>query len=371
MNQHDALDVPDDLDAIVIGAGQAGLATAYHLRRRGLRFVVLDAGHEVGGSWRERWDSLRLFTPAEHDGLPGWAFPAPAGSHPTKDEVADYLASYAARFALPVLLEHPVERLERVDGTYVVHTPHGRLRAPQVVVATGPFQVPVVPAIASRLGPDVVSMHSSAYRNPASVPDGPVVVVGDGNSGRQIALELSATRDVTLSAGSPPLELPQRLLGRDLFWWLTRLGVVTRTADSPLARRMRERGDLVIGTPLRRLRRAGVDVRPRVVAATPDAVRFATGGVARPAAVVWATGFRTDHAWIDVPGVVESGRVVHERGRTPAPGLWFVGLPWQHTRGSSLLGFVQHDAAWVASHLTARSTSTITTSTTTREEVPA
>jgi putative flavoprotein involved in K+ transport len=353
MNATDREGAPDTLDAIVIGAGQAGLATAHHLRLRGLRFVVLDGGREVGGSWRGRWDSLRLFTPAEHDGLPGLPFPAPAGTHPTKDEVADYLATYVARFALPVLLEHPVERLEQVDGTYVVHTPHGVFTAPQVVVATGPFQVPVVPPIASALGPDVVQLHSSEYRNPASVPAGPVVVVGDGSSGRQIALELTGTHDVTLAAGSGPVELPQRLLGRDLFWWLTRLGVITRTADSRLARRMRARGDLVIGTPLRRLRRAGVDVRPRAVAATPELVRFATGGTARPASVVWATGFRADHSWIDVPGVVEGGRVVHERGRTPAAGLWFVGLPWQHTRGSSLLGFVQHDAAWVASQLTA------------------
>jgi len=343
----------DALDVIVIGAGQAGLATAYHLRRRGLRFLVVDAAHELGGSWRTRWDSLRLFTPAQYDGLPGMPFPAPADTHPTKDQVADYLTVYAARFELPVLLDCWVRRLERVDSRYLVHTSQGTLTAHQVVVATGPFQTPIVPGLASGLGTDVVQLHSASYRNPAQIPAGPVVVVGAGNSGRQIALELAATHPVTLAVGTPSLELPQRLLGRDLFWWLTRFGVITKTADSFLARRMRARGDLVIGTRLTQLRQAGVTIRPRVRSTTPDAVVFEVGSVRRPAAVVWATGFRPDHSWIDVPGVIADGQVVHDRGRTQAPGLFFIGLPWLHTRGSALLGFVGHDAEWLTTHLTA------------------
>jgi putative flavoprotein involved in K+ transport len=343
----------DALDVIVIGAGQAGLATAYHLRRRGVRFLVVDAAHELGGSWRTRWDSLRLFTPAQYDGLPGMPFPAPADTHPTKDQVADYLAAYAARFELPVLLDCWVRRLERVDSRYLVHTSQGTLTAHQVVVATGPFQTPIVPGLASGLGTDVVQLHSASYRNPAQVPAGPVVVVGAGNSGRQIALELAATHPVTLAAGAESLELPQRLVGRDLFWWLTRFGVITKTADSFLARRMRAKGDLVIGTPLSRLRQAGVTIRPRVRSTTPDAVVFEGGSVHRPAAVVWATGFRPDYSWIDVPGVTAGGQVVHDRGRTPAQGLFFIGLPWLHTRGSALLGFVGRDAEWLTTQLTA------------------
>jgi putative flavoprotein involved in K+ transport len=350
----------DALDVIVIGAGQAGLATAYHLRRRGLRFLVVDAAQELGGSWRTRWDSLRLFTPAQYDGLPGMPFPAPADTHPTKDQVADYLAAYAGRFELPVLLDCRVRRLERVDSRYVVHTSQGTLTAHQVVVATGPFQTPVVPGVATGLGADVVQLHSASYRNPAQIPAGPVVVVGAGNSGRQIALELAATHPVTLAVGTESLELPQRLLGRDLFWWLTRFGVLTKTADSRLARRMRARGDLIIGTPLTQLRQAGVTIRPRVRTATPDAVLFEVGSVHRPAAVVWATGFRPDHSWIDVPGVIVDGEVVHDRGRSPAPGLFFIGLPWLHTRGSALLGFVGRDAEWLTTHLAAH----------TRREVP-
>ncbi len=349
----DHIDIPDDaLDVVVIGAGQAGLATAYHLKRLGLRFLVVDAAPEIGHVWRSRWDSLRLFTPAFYDGLPGLAFPAAPDAYPGKDEVADYLVEYAWRFSLPVLLSCRVTRLgPGADGAYEVQTSQGLLRARSVVVATGPFQQPKVPAFAEAIGDSVVQLHSSAYRRPADLPRGRVVVVGGGNSGRQIAHELAATREVTLAVGSRPLELPQRILGRDLFDWLTRFGVLDAPADSRLARRMRSRGDLVIGSPMRELKRAGVDVRPRLVSVDRAGLHFQRGPAVRPDAVVWATGFTPDYSWIDRPGVVDGGRVVHRRGVTSAPGLAFVGLPWQHTRGSSLLGFVHEDAAWVSERL--------------------
>jgi putative flavoprotein involved in K+ transport len=342
----------DTLDVIVVGGGQAGLALAYHLTRQGADFLVLDSGSEVGESWRTRWDSLRLFTPAQYDALPGMPFPARPDDYPTKDMVADYLRDYAVRFALPVRLGCPVDRVEQVAGGFVVHAAQGPLRARQVVIATGPFQAPVLPGMAADLAGDVVQMHSVTYRRPGDIPAGPVVVVGAGNSGRQIAEELAATHDVTLAVGTAPPQLPQRLLGRDLFWWLTRTGLMTKTLDSRLARRMRDRGDLVIGTPLRRLRRAGVRIRPRVVSVTGDEVRFEDDTVVRAATVVWATGFRADYSWVDVPGAFDAeGRPLHERGISAAAGLAFVGLPWQHTRGSALLGFVRHDAAWVAARL--------------------
>ena len=353
---HDALDALDALDVIVIGAGQAGLATAHHLARHGLRFLVVDAAPTIGHAWRSRWDSLRLFTPAQYDGLPGLAFPGPAGTYPTRDEVADYLETYATTFELPVLLECAVTRLEHSDGLFALHTTRGRLLAHRVVVATGPFQTPVRPAVSADLPGSVTQLHSASYRSPADVAPGPVLVVGAGNSGRQIALELSgshgaAGHEVTLAVGIESLQLPQRVLGRDLFWWLTRLGVITKTTDSLLARRMRARGDLVIGTPLRDLRRAGVRIRPRLTGTVPGGVRFADGAVGRPATVVWATGFRRDYSWIDIPGVVDDGVVTHTRGLSDVPGLAFVGLPWQHTRGSALLGFVGDDAGWVADRL--------------------
>jgi putative flavoprotein involved in K+ transport len=342
------------LDVIVVGAGQAGLAVAYHLDRKDAHFLVLDAGDEVGQAWRNRWDSLRLFTPAQYDALPGMPFPAPDDVYPTKDLVADYLHEYAARLALPVRLGCAVTRVEQGADGFVVHTSQGLLAARQVVIATGPFQAPVVPRMAADLSGDVVQLHSSEYRRPGDVPAGSVVVVGAGNSGRQIAEELAATHEVTLAGGTESLQLPQRLLGRDLFWWLARLGVIANTVESRLGRRMRARGDLVIGTPLRRLRRAGVTIRSRVVSITANEIRFQVGPVVRASTVVWATGFRTDYSWVDVPEAFdEDGNPRHQRGITAAPGLAFVGLPWQHTRGSALLGFVQHDAAWVASQLEA------------------
>lgn len=348
-------DDPPHVDVLVIGAGQAGLALGWHLRRRGVAsFLLVDAGPEVGHVWRSRWDSLRLFTPAEYDALPGLPFPAPAGTYPTKDQVADYLRDYAAEFRLPVRLDTRVERLTRSGDGFRAETSTGPVTAARVVVATGPFQDPVVPALAEGLAPDVVQVHSAGYRAPGQLPDGPVLVVGAGNSGLQIAAELAGTRPVAVAVGTRPPALPQRFLGRDLFWWLTRLRLVTRSADSRLSRRIRGRGDLVIGTRWRDLTRLGVRARPRLVGTAGRSVTFADGSSSEVASVVWATGFRRDHSWLDVPGAVVDGAVVHERGTTPVPGLSVLGQPWQTSRGSALLGFVQDDAARLADHLTGR-----------------
>ncbi|MEX5719522.1 flavin-containing monooxygenase [Geodermatophilus maliterrae] len=343
------------LDVIVIGAGQAGLALGHHLARRDADFLLLDAGPEVGHSWRSRWDSLRLFSPAQYDSLPGMPFPAPADTHPGKDDVADYLADYARHFALPVRLDSPVLRLHRDDdGVFAATSPSGTLRARQVVVATGPFQVPSVPAVADRLDPAVPQLHSAGYRNPTLVPGaGRVLVVGAANSGLQIAAELAATRPVTVAAGSRPLELPQRVLGRDLFSWLTRLRFFTVPSHTRLARRLRRRGDLVIGSRTRTLRRRGIDFRPRLAGFTGRTAAFADSGTAEVDAVVWATGYRPDHSWLHVPGVVVDGQVRHEAGVTDVPGLYFLGLPWQTCRGSALLGFVGADAAALSDRMAA------------------
>ena len=339
------------LDAVVVGAGQAGLAIAWHLQRQGLRFTVLEAGSELGHTWRDRWDSLKLFTPAQYDGLPGMPFPAPADTYPTKDPVADYLHIYVTAFDLPVRLNARATSLTRTDGGFQVRTADDSLQARQVVVATGPFQVPFVPPAAQGLEPSVTQIHSSGYRNPEALPGGPVLVVGGGNSGFQIAEELAATRQVDLSIGERAPMLPQRLAGRDLFWWLTRLGLLRVTADSRLGRRASRR-EFIIGTNKRRLRKAGVRFRPRLVEADGRTVRFADGStLPGVGVVVWATGYRSDYGWIDIPGVVREGHVVHRRGVTEVPGLYFLGLSWQHTRGSALLGFVNQDAAYLADQI--------------------
>jgi putative flavoprotein involved in K+ transport len=351
---HTGLGSGEVLDVVVVGGSQAGLAMAWHLAGQGLRFVVLEAGPEVGHVWRNRWDSLKLFTPAQNDALPGMAFPAPSDTYPTKDPVADYLQAYAAAFDLPVRLDAAVTSLTRTDEGFELRTTAEVFRARQVVVATGPFQVPFVPPPAGKLDPSVTQLHSADYRNPQALPDGPVLVVGGGNSGFQIAEELAAGRRVDLSIATRYPMLPQRLAGRDLFWWLSRLGVLRVTVDSRLGRRLSRR-DVVIGTNRRRAERAGVRFRPRLVDADGRTVRFADHSLLDDVGVVvWATGYRADYAWMHIPGVVREGHVVHRRGVTEVPGLYFLGLSWQHTRGSALLGFVNDDAAYLAERIASR-----------------
>ncbi|MGR6965814.1 flavin-containing monooxygenase [Geodermatophilus sp. URMC 61] len=344
----------EPLDVLVIGAGQAGLALGHHLAARGADFLLLDAGPEIGHSWRSRWDSLRLFSPAQYDSLPGLPFPAPADTHPSKDDVADYLAAYAARFRLPVRLDSRVLRLHQEPGGFAVTTPTGTLHAKQVVVATGPFQTPHIPALARQLDPAVPQLHSAEYRNPTQFPAGSrVLVVGAANSGLQIAAELADRCPVTVAVGSEPLQLPQRIAGRDLFSWLTGAGFFTVPAHTRIARRLRARGDLVIGTRRSALRRRGVEFRPRLAALSGRTATFADGSTGEVDAVLWATGFRSDHSWLHVPGVVVDGQVRHESGVTDVPGLYFLGLPWQTCRGSALLGFVGADAATLSARMAA------------------
>jgi putative flavoprotein involved in K+ transport len=215
------------------------------------------------------------------------------------------------------------------------------------VIATGPFQTPFVPSVAEELEGEVVQLHSTAYRSPASLPEGRILVVGGGNTGFQIAEELSASREVRLSIGSRQTPLPQRIFGRDLFWYLEATGLLRKTTESRIGRRMSGRDTLIGSTP-RGLRRRGVQLHGRAIAATGSTVRFDDGTQVDVDAIVWATGFRSDHSWIDAPVLDESGRPVHRRGVTESPGLYFLGLSWQHTRGSALLGWVKDDAEHIA-----------------------
>jgi putative flavoprotein involved in K+ transport len=353
IDPRNAADRDARLDVVVIGAGQAGLAVAWHLAQRGLRFIVLEAADEMAHSWRSRWDSLRLFTPAQYDGLPGMTFPAPPDTYPGRDAVAAFLHDYAIAFDLPVRLGSQVTALNRVGDEFQVHSGEQVVRARQVVVATGPFQVPFIPRAAQGFDPAVAQIHSADYRNPDSLPAGPVLVVGAGNSGLQIADELVATRQVDVSVGETVPMLPQRLLGRDLFWWLTRLGFMRVNTATRTGRRLQARGEFVIGTNRRRLRRAGVRFRRRLVHAGGRTAHFADGSSLDVRVVIWATGYRPDYSWIAIPEVTSDGRVVHRRGVTGVPGLYFIGLSWQYTRGSALLGFVADDAAYLADQISA------------------
>ena len=338
------------LDVIVIGGGQAGLAIGHHLARQGRRFTVLEAADGPAAAWRGRWDSLRLFTPVRHDSLPGLAFPGDPDHYPTRDEVVAYLTEYARHFELPVEYDSPVRGLRREGDGYLVTLEDRTATADQVVVATGPFQTPRTPALADRLDPAIVQLHSSAYRSPDGLPAGPVLVVGGGNTGYQIAEELAAGRELHLSIGARQTPLPQRPFGRDIFTYLLATGLMRQTRDSRLGRRLRDR-EALIGSSPRAARRQGIQLHGRTTGATGRSLTFADGTSLEPATVIWATGFSLDHAWIDAPIFDADGAVTHERGVTPSPGLYFLGLPWQHTRGSALLGWVNGDAEHIAARI--------------------
>ena len=344
---------PASYEIVVIGAGQAGLAMGYFLKRQGRKFVILDAAGSIGSAWRDRWDSLTLFTPRRYSGLPGLPFPGDPEGYPDRDEVIGYLERYAETFELPIELNRSVRRLTGKDGRSVLEVDGTTITADQVVVATGPFQKPNVPAVASRLGPDVFHTHSTGYRRPGDVPQGTVLVVGGGNTGFQIAKELSVSHNVHLSIGSRQKPLPQRLLGRDLFWWLTKTRLLSTTVESRLGRKLRNRDTLIGSSPRELRRRYGIELRPRVVDADGRTVRFEDGSELAVDAVIWATGYRPDYSWIDLPVFDSDGRLRHRRGLTDVPGLFFLGLTWQHTRGSALIGWVKDDAEFIAEQINA------------------
>ena len=346
--------MPQTHDVLIIGAGQAGLAMGYHLSQRDVDFMILDAAPRLGESWRNRYDSLVLFSASQYNHLPGLPFPKSPDTYPTKDDVAEYLTTYAAVFGLPVRLSTPVTAVSAGPDGYRVETPHETFLARHVVIATGPFQTPTVPAFARKLSPAIAQLHSAEYRNPAQLPEGDVLVVGAGNSGAQIAEELARTRRVHLAMGRRQPFLPQEFLGKTIFFWLKALGILDVTVDTPLGRWLRTR-DPLFGTDLRRLQREfGLVLCPRVTDADAERVHVADGRSLNVSSIIWATGFRSDYAWVDVPVFDAQGRPVHRRGVTSEPGLYFLGLPWQYRRGSALLLDVGRDAEYLAEQIVAK-----------------
>ncbi len=345
---------PNQYEALVVGAGQSGLAMGYYLKRFGIDFVLLDAAPDMGHVWRHRWHSLRLFTSARYSALPGSRFPGDPDRYPSKDEVADYLRGYARSLELPIRLNERVERLSSTGDHYSVTTRSGRYRAKNVVVAVGGRHVAVKPRFAAELSHDMLQLHSGDYQCPDQLPRGTVAVIGSGDSGRQIAEELAESgRRVLLSRGASRLRLPQRLLGRDIFYWLDRMNALSVPAQAPRVRWVRSHEPVVAAT-FRSLRRKGVRVVGRAVGADGATIRFEGGDQERPAAVVWCTGFRSEFSWVDLPVFDYSGNPAQEAGITALPGLYFLGLPWQRVAGSALLGWVGKDAAILAEHIAQR-----------------
>jgi putative flavoprotein involved in K+ transport len=347
-------------ETVIVGGGQAGLSVGYHLKQQGRSFVILDANERIGDSWRSRWDSLRLYSPAFRDGLPGMPFPAPRNAYPTKDEMGDYLEAYATRFELPVRSGAPVVTLARENGHYVVNTPRERLEADNVVAAAGVFNRPHTPEFAGELDSRIVQLHSKDYRNPAQLQDGPVLVVGASHSGSDIAYEAAATHDVILSGkdtGQFPAPIESRR-GRIGFRVLYRVGTHVLNVDTPLGRKMRphvRHG----GGPLLRYRKkdleaAGVErVFERTVGVERGMPVLEDGRVVDVSNVVWCTGFRPDFSWIRFPFELgDDGYPVQYRGAAASlPGLYFAGLPFLHSFASMLIAGSVRDAERIARHI--------------------
>lgn len=350
------------IETVVVGGGQAGLAVGYHLARRRLSHVILDASHRIGDTWRQRWDSLRLFTPARYDSLPGMPFPAPAHSFPTKDAMADYLEGYAKRFELPVRTGVRVTRLGKQDGRFVVEAGEQRFEANNVVVAMASYQKPRVPAFGSQLDRKLVQLHSQDYRNPAQLQPGGVLLVGAGNSGADIAIEVSRSHRTWMS-GRDVGHVPFRIDGLAARLLLVRLVLRVLfhrvlTVRTPIGRRMR-RKMLTPGGPLIRVKpedlaAAGVERVPRTVGVRDGLPLLENGRVLDVANIIWCTGFHPGFSWIDLPilGPVEP---LHQSGVVPSePGLYFVGLHFLHALSSTMIHGVGRDAKRIVSAISAR-----------------
>ena len=350
------------IDTIVIGAGQAGLSVGYHLARRGVPFVILDAGERIGDQWRKRWDSLRLFTPARFSSLDGLPFPADADSFPTKDAMGDYLEAYARRFALPVRCGVRVERVSRLGERFLVIAGDQRFEADNVVVAMANYQRPRVPAFANELDPRIVQLHSFDYRNPAQFQEGAVLVVGAGNSGAEIALDAARAHD-TCVAGRDTGHVPFRIDGLAARLLLVRLvlRVVFHrilTVATPMGRKVRAKvlheGGVLVRTKPRDLTAAGITRVPRVAGVRNGLPLLEDGRVLDVANVVWCTGFHPGFSWIDLPVFGPDGEPQHDRGVVSSePGLYFVGLHFLFAMSSVMIHGVGRDAERIADRISA------------------
>lgn len=349
-------------DTLVIGGGQAGLAIGYHLARRGQEFVILEGRQRIGDAWRSRWDSLRLFTPARFAALPGRRFPAPARTFPTKDAFADYLEGYARHFELPIRTDTRVRRLSRPNGRFRLDTSRGPLEASNVVVAMSNYQEPWIPPFADQLDPDIRQIHSRDYRNPSQLRAGPVLIVGAGNSGAEIARELAPTHRVWLSGrdvGQLPFRIAKAVNQETLVRLVLRV-IFHRvlTVRTPIGRRVRPRLISQAG-PLIRVRRSdlealGVTCVPKMAGVEGERPVLADGQRLDVTNVVWCTGYHPGFSWIDLP-VHGEREPRHRSGVVESqPGLYFTGLHFLHALSSAMIHGADRDADRIAGQIADR-----------------
>ncbi|MBO1583200.1 NAD(P)/FAD-dependent oxidoreductase [Bacillus sp. XF8] len=339
------------LDVIIVGAGQAGLAMGYYLQKGNYNFVLLDEEKRIGDSWRNRYDSLQLFTPRAYSALPGMRIDGNQNEFPTKDEIANYLEAYAQRFSLPVRLDTNVFKIRKSGNEFEVYTLKEVLRSKRVIIASGAFGQPFIPPISQNLSNDIFQIHSSQYQSLEQIPEGPVFVVGGGNSGTQIAVELANTRDVTIAVSHSLSFLPLKIMGKSIFAWLEKTGLLYAGTNTRRGRWFQEQKDPIFGFECKELIRNGeITVKPKVVNAVQNKVVFSDDSACDVQNVVWSTGFIPNYQWIEVEGAVnQAGFPIHTRGVSGVQGLYYIGLPWQHQRGSALLCGVGRDAEFLFS----------------------
>jgi putative flavoprotein involved in K+ transport len=335
------------IDVLVIGVGQAGLAMGYHLKKSPLHFLLVDGASRVGDSWRQRYDSLRLFTPRSLSALPGLKLKGDPQGYASRDEFADYLETYAHHSDFPIEMNTGIKRLQRCNGYFAATSFDGRDFAAQVVVlANGGFQKPIIPSMAGNLSSAIQQFSAESYKNSAQIPSGNVVVVGDGATGRDIASELAESHAVYLATGKPRRLMPERILGTSMWWWLKTLGFLTAPTDSFIGRKLRAMDSF----PNRQrdfdaLRRKGIQIVPKVTQADGNTITFANDTNVSVNSVVWAMGYRDDSGWVAIPEVKDAqGNFVHQKGISPVKNLYFVGRPWQTSRASAIINGVGRDS---------------------------
>lgn len=341
-------------DFIVVGAAQAGLAMAYYLKKQEKNFLLVDKESEIGASWLNRWDSLKLFTPSEFNNMPGMEFPAQKGHYPSKTEVAHYFKDYVKEFDIPVKLNTLIENISHEGDHFIISGPDTELKSRNVVIATGPFHIPYTPPFSKKINRDIFQIHSNYYKNPSQLQAGETMVVGAGDSGFQILDEVSQDEDrkVYFSGTTDVRVLPQEILGRTLFWWLGKFGFLSFSRDSWIGRKLSKTRQPIIGTNVKEiLSRKNVEAVGKTKNAEGKLVLTEKKKLEGLKNIIWATGYRPNFNWIEGLELSKDGYPKHYRGISNIDGLYFIGLPWLHTRGSATLGGIKKDAAYLAEYI--------------------
>jgi putative flavoprotein involved in K+ transport len=348
------------VDVLIVGGGQAGLATAYYLGLTNQSFLIVEKNKRIGDNWRKRYDSLVLFATRRYSHIPGLKLSGDQAGYPDKDELADYLENYAIQFKFPLALGCTINHVVKNGDNYIAQytDENGILQqvtSRALVIATGGFEKPNVLPCSQYLNNDVVQLTTENYRRPSQLPAGRVLVVGDGATGRQVAKEINKTHPVTLATGSKRAVKPQQILGKDYFWWLDKLGLLKVSKNSWLGRYMRSKQPFPgRNLTLPQLKQVGISIQDKVVSALGNSIRFANGNQAQVNSIVWAVGYHCDYSWLKIEGIIDAkGELIEQRGVSKVvTGLYCIGKPWQWSRGSATLTGVGDDAKYIVENMT-------------------